>query len=111
MGRDADDQRTPASDRVGQRPDDELPDTEADEHAGDRGLDGRLAGTQVRTQTRQSGQIHVDGERTERDQGAEHKHQLEVVTGGHRHGRPARVADRVTDRVANRRGEVRGQWP
>ena len=50
MDGDTDDQGTSSTDRVRQRPDEELPDTEAGEHAGDGALYSRLTSAQVSTQ-------------------------------------------------------------
>jgi hypothetical protein len=64
-------QRPTATHGVGQRSEHELPEGQADERAGQRQLDGGRGGPQVCGDGGQGREVHVDGQRTDGDEGAE----------------------------------------
>ena len=69
---DAGHQRPAAAQRVRQRADDQLAERQPGQRAGQRQLRHRRRHRQVVGDPRQRGQIHVDGERAQRDQSAKH---------------------------------------
>ena len=70
-------ERQLAADHVGDRPDDDLAETHRQEEDQQAHLHGGGAGVQIRADRRQSGQIHVDGERADGGQQAEHDRDAE----------------------------------
>jgi len=84
----ADQQRSLAAERVRQRADHELADGKAEQGAGEGELDAGFGGEQVSGDRRQGRQVHVDGQRAERDQRTQHHHQADP-------GGSARRGDRL----------------
>ena len=74
--RETDEQRPASSERVAQRPDDELAESEAHETGRERQLHLGRGGAQVRGDGRQPRQVHVDGQRGERREGTDEQHHL-----------------------------------
>jgi hypothetical protein len=67
----AGDEGSPATDRVGHGADEELAEGQTGQRAGERQLDGGGRGLQVGRDGRQRRQVHVDGQRPDRDEQAE----------------------------------------
>ena len=71
-----------APERVGQRADQQLAEREPDQRAGERELDGGGGRAEVVGDRRQRRQVHVDGQRAERDQRTEDEHQPQPAPPG-----------------------------
>ena len=95
--RDAGQQGRAAADGVGERADQQLAERQADQGAGEGELHRRGGGLQVVGDRRQRRQVHVDGERPERDEETEHEHEG-------RNRRPSR------EQVAGRRPRAGSGW-
>ena len=78
----ADHQRPASAEGIGERADHQLPDGQAEKHAGQRQLDRGVAGGQVVGDPRERRQVHVDAQRAQRDERAQHHHQLDVAAAG-----------------------------
>jgi hypothetical protein len=68
---------------VGERTDHQLPERQPGQRAGEGELHGGRGGAQVVGDRRQGRQVHVDGQRTDRDQGTEHDDEADTLPEAH----------------------------
>jgi hypothetical protein len=78
---DAGEQRGPPADGVRDRPDQQLPEREAEQGAGEGQLHRGGRGLQVGGDGRQRGQVHVDGQRPECGEESEYEHEPQPAAG------------------------------